>query len=165
MIQNKILVKYFYETNDIQALDEGLMVELKSVGSVLCLLTGNIWPMGRCPLNINTPERRLELMRENYLCCTDFSECTHEFITSASERDRLMVYAFIAGCTNEDLFNHLLWLPKDVQAKLDDYAHLISEADKDTYKILENMEKELKLFGLEFDWGLDAEPHNLRTIR
>lgn len=57
----------------------------------------------------------------------------------------------------KDLFNHIELLPEKVQSILDRYS------DGDIfYAECEELLKELKPYGLTFDYSLDGEPTNLR---
>jgi hypothetical protein len=58
-----------------------------------------------------------------------------------------------------DLFEHYDKLPKNVTDILDRYAE-----EDNTYPILEDLQAELEAVGYTFDYGLDAEPYNLRKI-
>jgi hypothetical protein len=58
---------------------------------------------------------------------------------------------------NEDLFDNYGSLPTEVQ-------EVIKSFSDNTYAECTRLEYELKLLGYTFDWGLDAEPFNLRLI-
>jgi|TARA_R100000687_G_scaffold82738_1_gene83077 hypothetical protein len=60
---------------------------------------------------------------------------------------------------NVDLFEHLETLPDEVQ----EIVLAFSEGDND-YEACKALEVSLKPLGFTFDWGLDAEPYDLREI-
>lgn len=57
----------------------------------------------------------------------------------------------------KDLFEFYLELPKEVQK-------IISTFEDETYEECRRLEKELLPHGYKFDWGLDAQPFNLRKF-
>jgi hypothetical protein len=57
----------------------------------------------------------------------------------------------------EDLFEKYEDLPEEVQA-------IILTFEDETYDECKRLEAELKPFGYVFDWGLDAQPYNLRKM-
>lgn len=60
---------------------------------------------------------------------------------------------------NVDLFEHIETLPSEVR----EVVMAFSEGDFE-YTACEALEKSLKPLGYTFDWGLDAEPFNLRKL-
>jgi len=57
----------------------------------------------------------------------------------------------------KDLFETPELIPSDVQAILDTF-------DDFTYQELDRIKDELQTVGYTFDYGLDAEPYNLRKL-
>lgn len=58
-----------------------------------------------------------------------------------------------------DLFEFPEQLPKEVQDILNRHSD-----DEFDYESCQALEDELKPLGYIFDWGLDAQPHNLRMV-
>lgn len=59
----------------------------------------------------------------------------------------------------DDLFQNINALPEEIQEILAKYND-----DEFSYDNFKALEEELKPFGYTFDWGLSAEPFNLRKI-
>jgi hypothetical protein len=68
------------------------------------------------------------------------------------------------GVEEEDLFEHYDKLPKNVKTILDKYSKIEAEEGFD-YEILKRFEQELKPLGYTFEYGLDAEPYDLKKIK
>jgi len=58
-----------------------------------------------------------------------------------------------------DLFETPELIPTEVQAVLDTW-----DCDTDEYHECKRIEEELEPLGYTFDWGLSAEPYNLRKV-
>ena len=58
-----------------------------------------------------------------------------------------------------DLFEHYQYIPKNIQAIIDKY-----ELEEMDYPDLKKLNEELEAKGFTFEYGLDAEPYNLRKI-
>jgi len=59
-----------------------------------------------------------------------------------------------------DLFETPELIPHDVQAILESF----DEESSNTYKELDRIVNELELIGYTFDYGMGAEPYNLRKL-
>jgi hypothetical protein len=63
-----------------------------------------------------------------------------------------------------DLFENVDVLPEPIRNICIQYSEIIANSNM-TYQLCEEFETLLKPHGYTFDWGLDAEPHNLRKIK
>lgn len=61
-----------------------------------------------------------------------------------------------------DLFEHPVFLPKELKASMERYAERMEEEDE--YAVLKEMLAETEAEGYTFEYYLDAAPHNLRPI-
>jgi hypothetical protein len=86
----------------------------------------------------------------------DVWECS-ECSRLQGRHDMWFEYDLCEMCENQkDLFEHYETLPDEVRAIID--------AMEQSYESLRDAESKLNEIGYSFEYGLDAEPYNLRKI-
>lgn len=105
-------------------------------------------------------ERRVKLTYEYKAFCGAYnlpnlcaSDLEHEI-----KNEQVVIMDFIEGEEQEDLFEQLDTLPMEVQGILADFG------GQTGYVALDNLLDKLKPHGYTFEYGLDAQPYNLRKI-
>lgn len=158
------VINYIYDTYNergCKRFEQGIKKELKYLDAkeVICR---NAWWERDSGYNsyFVCAEIDIDGLTHTIKAHTHNSEGWDNWINPTAKDKRKLFWQVIASNKIEiDLFEYYTYLPENVTQVIDKY-----EGDYMDYKICEAMLKELNAFGYTFDYGLDAEPFNLRRI-